>query len=90
MADWLSRHNHSENRGEEITGMQISFNVIQSITNVPECMTMHELQEETSQDQHIPDLMEYVIQMWTDSKNQLPQDIRIYWMFRDDMAVIGG
>ena len=38
---------------------------------------MHELQEATSQDQH---LMEYVIQGWPKSKNQLPQDIRTYWM----------
>ena len=45
MADWLSRHNHSENKDEEITGMQISINVTLSTTNVPQDMTMHELQE---------------------------------------------
>ena len=48
-------------------------------------MTMHELQDATSKDQH---LKEYVIQGKPDSKNQLPQDIGTYWMFRDDMAVI--
>ena len=34
--------------------------------------------------------MEDVIQGWPDSKNQLPQDIKTYWMFRDDMTVLGG
>ena len=34
--------------------------------------------------------MEYVIQRWPQNKNQLLQDIRTYWMFRDDMAVING
>ena len=34
--------------------------------------------------------MEYVIQGWPDGKNQLPQDIRFYKSFRDDMAVIDG
>ena len=53
-------------------------------------MTMYVLQGATSQDQHLQDLMEYIIQVWPESKNQLPQDIRTYWTFRDDMAVIGG
>ena len=34
--------------------------------------------------------MEYIIQGWLACKNQLPQDIRTYWMIRDDMAVIDG
>ena len=34
--------------------------------------------------------MEYIIPGWLESKNQLPQDIRTYWTFRDDMAVIDG
>ena len=89
MADWLSRH-HSKNKDEEIMGMQISMNAIQSTTNVPECMTMHELQGAMSQDQHLKHLIEYVIQGWPESKNQQPQDIRTYWMFRDDIAVIDG
>ena len=62
MADWLSRHNHSENKDKKITGMQISINVIQSFTNILECMTMHELQEATSEDHHLQHLMKYVIQ----------------------------
>ena len=53
-------------------------------------MTRHELQEATSQDQHLQCLMEYIVQGWAESKDQLSQDIRAYWIFRDDIAVITG
>ena len=90
-ADWLSRYNHSKKKKDkEITGMQVSINAIQFTTNVLECMTMCALQDAMSQDQYLKHLMKYVIQGWPYSKNQLPQDIRTYWMFRHDMAVIHG
>ena len=70
--------------------MWLSINAMQSSTNLLDCVTMHELQEAMSQDQHLQCLMEYVIQEWPESKNKLLQDIRPYWTFRDDMAVIRG
>ena len=48
MVDRLSRQNHNENKDKEITGMQININAIQSTTNIPECITMLELQAATS------------------------------------------
>ena len=51
-------------------------------------MTMHALQEAISQGQHLQCLMEYVIQGWPESKNQLLQGIRTFGMFRGGMAVI--
>ena len=50
MEDWPSRHNHSENKGKEITDMHLGINAIQSTSNIPECMKMHKLQEAMSQD----------------------------------------
>ena len=76
--DWLYRQNHNENKDEDIKGMRVSINAIQSTTNIPQCMTMHELQETTSQDQHLKCFMEYIIQGWPGSKYQLPKDIRTY------------
>ena len=90
IADWLSRQNYNENKDKEITGMQISLNALQSTTIIPKCMTMQGLQEATSQDQYLQCLMEFVIQGWPANKNQLPQNIRTYWTFRDDMAVTDG
>ena len=34
MADWLSRQNHNKNKDEDITGMQITINAMQSTTNI--------------------------------------------------------
>ena len=54
---------------------------------MPEGMTMYELQQATSQDQHLQFLKDYIIQGWPEGRDQTPQDIRTYWTFRDDMAV---
>ena len=64
--------------------------MIPSTTYILECMRMYKLQEATPQDQHLQHLMQYVIQGWPESKNQPPLDIRTYWTFRDNMAVIDG
>ena len=37
-ADWISRHNHTESKDEEITGMNLSINVIKTCTDIPKCM----------------------------------------------------
>ena len=39
IADWQSRHNHSINKYEEISGMSININVRETYTDIPECMT---------------------------------------------------
>ena len=90
IVDRLSRQNHSKDKDAEILEMQLSINVIQPTTNMPECMTMHELQQVMSQDQHMQCLKEYIIQGCPDHKEQIQQDIRPYWTFKDDMAVING
>ena len=48
MADLLSRQNHKEDKDEEIEGIQVNVNNIETSTNIPECMMICELQHETS------------------------------------------
>ena len=69
--------------------MWLSINAMHTATNVPECMKMHELQQVASQNQHLQCLKDYIIKVSLESRIQIPQDIRTYWTFRDDMAVIG-
>ena len=76
ITDWLSRQNHNEDKNAEILGMQLGRNAIQTTTNIPECMTIHELQQVTCQDQHMQCLKEYIIQGWPEHKDQEQQDIR--------------
>ena len=68
IADWLSRQYHDENKDTQIPGMQVSINVIQTATNIPEHMTMHDLQQAVSQDQHLQHLKDYIIQAWPESR----------------------
>ena len=90
VADWLSRQNHNKNTDAEIPHMQLGINAIHTATNIPECMTMHELQLVTYLDQHLQCLKDYIIQGWPKSRDQIPQDIRMYLTLRNDMVVIDG
>ena len=56
--NWLSRQNHKENKDEEIAGMQVNINTAEITTNIPECMTICELQHETTLDNHLQQLKE--------------------------------
>ena len=60
IVDWLSRQNHKETKDPEIPDMQVSIYAIQSTTNIPQCMTMHELQQAIFQDEHLQHLKECI------------------------------
>ena len=47
-----------QHKYEELLGMQISINAMQSTTNIPEFMTKHKLWEAMSQGQHLQCFME--------------------------------
>ena len=56
--------------------------------DVPECMSIQQIQQATAEDEHLQWLKCFIIAGWPESKDQQHQDIRPYWSFRDDMAVI--
>ena len=47
IADWLSCHNHEENKDEPIQGMDIRVDTIQSMTDDSECMLISHIEQET-------------------------------------------
>ena len=51
--DWLSRHNHTENRDAEIHGIDIKVDAIQIMTNIQECMSIPQIQQVTTQDDQL-------------------------------------
>ena len=53
IADCLSHHNHKENKDKPIQGMYIRVDAIQSMTDVPECMSISQFQQATMQDGHL-------------------------------------
>ena len=81
LIDWLSRQNHKENKDMEIPGMQLNIDAIQTMTNIPDCMTIQQLQHATSQANHLQQLRGYIIRGWPENKDQIPQDKQTYWTF---------
>ena len=45
IADWLSSKNHKRKKDAETHGKQLNIEAIQTTTNIPECMTIHDLQQ---------------------------------------------
>ena len=75
MAYWISRQNHKEDKNEEIKGMQVNVNNIETSTKIPECMRICELQHETDQDNHLKQLKECIIKGWPESKDNITQNL---------------
>ena len=70
--------------------MDIKVDAVQIITDVPECMSMWEIQQATIQGEHLQWLKSLIITGRPDTKDQLHHNIRPYWSFKDDLAVIDG
>ena len=48
------------------------------------------IQQATAQDEYLQQLKGYIITGWPEIEDQVLQDIKAYWSFKDDMAVIDG
>ena len=90
IAHWLLRHNHAESKDKAIKGMDVWVDAIQSVTDMPECLSMAAIQHASSQDDHLQQLKNLIIAGWPDNKDKLHADIRPYWLYRDELAVIDG
>ena len=70
--------------------MGIRIDTIQNTTDIPECMSILQIQQMTTQDEHPQCLKNIIITGWPNTKDQLHSDIRPYWSYKDDLAVIDG
>ena len=64
ITDWLSRHNHETNRGEQIPGMCITIKAIEScmdIMDIPDCMTADEIRIIMLDDKNTGMLSEFLV-----------------------------
>ena len=68
--------------------MQVNIKTIETTTNIQQCMSMCELQQESSWDNHLQQLKEQIIKGWPENKDHMAQNFRLYQMFQDDVAVI--
>ena len=90
IADWLSRHNHAEGKDKAIKYMDVWVGAIQNATDMLECLSMAEIQQASSQDDHLQQLKSLITAGWPDSRDELHVDLRPYWSYRDELVVIDG
>ena len=90
IANWLSRHNHTEGKDKPMKGMDIWVDTIQTAMDMPECISMAEIQQAPSLDKHLQQLKGIIITGWPDSRDKLHVDLQPYWSYRDELAVIDG
>ena len=57
----LSRNNHSINKDEEIPGMSININAVETCIDILECMTAEEIELVTLDEELIGVVLNYVI-----------------------------
>ena len=70
--------------------MDIRIDVIQSVTDIPECMSISQIQQSSAQDDHLQCLKSFIIAGWPSMKDKLHSDLRPYCSYRDDLVVIDG
>ena len=88
LADWLSWHNHMEGKDKPIKDMDIQVDAIQSLVDMLDCISIEEIQWASLQDVHLQHLKTFIIAGWPHTKDELQTDIRPYWPYRDELAVI--
>ena len=81
IADWLSRNNHVGGKDKPIKGMDVWVDAIQSSIDMPECVSMEEIQQASSQDDHFQQLKRFIIAGWPNTKDELHTNIRLYWPY---------
>ena len=77
-------------RNEEITGMYITINAIESYPDIPGCMTAEEIREVTLQYEHLSNLAKFIICIWPSTKTEGLKELQPYWSSLDEIAVIDG
>ena len=56
---------------KKIHGMDIRVDAIQTSTNVPEYMSIQQIQQATAQDEHLQQLKGYIIAEWPETKDKV-------------------
>ena len=58
--DWLSQHNHEEDKDKPMKDMDIRIDNIQSATDIPECISISQIQQASTQDDHLQCLKSFI------------------------------
>ena len=77
IADWLPWHNHAEGKDKPIKDMDIRIDTVQSATDIPECMSISQIQQASTQDHHLQHLKSFIIAGWPSMKDDMHSDLKL-------------
>ena len=88
--DWLSHHNHTKNRDQEIAGMSFSIHTLSKAIDVPVCTLIEDIRTATIEDAELPMLQTHIIRRWPQNKDDLEPSLGGYQPIRHDLTTIDG
>ena len=83
-------HNHTEGKDKQIKAWMSGWMPHKLQMDMPECISMAEIQQALSQNNHLQQLKGIIITGWPDSRGELHADLQPYWSYWDKLAVIDG
>ena len=90
IADWLSQHNHTENRDQDIAGVNINIHTVSTVVDVPVCMLIEDLRAAMRKDAELQMPQVHKIKAWPQNKDETEPSLRRYSPIRHDLAMING
>ena len=70
--------------------MDVWVDATQNATDILECISVAEIQQASAQNNRLQNLKNLIIAQWPDTKDVLHADLKAYWSYRDELAVIDG
>ena len=90
LADTLS-HAHLEDVTEEIPEEQLVTQVHMVYSNAAATQNkMEEIKMETARDETLMKIKEYIIEGWPNRKEEVSDDMKLYWSYKEELSVISG
>ena len=77
-------------KDKPIKDLDIRIDAIQSVTDIPECVSISQIQQASAQNDHLQCLKSFIIAGWPSTKEELHTDLKPYWSYRDELAIIDG
>ena len=68
--------------------MDVWVDAIQSATDMLECVSVAEIQQVSTQYDHLQKLKNLITAGWPDTKDVLHADLKAYWSYRDELMAI--
>ena len=90
IADWLSQNNHSENRDQEITGMNANMHATSTAVGILIYTSIKDIQAATSQDLDLQRLKAYIIGGWPYTKDEVEYSVQKNWQIRYELMMTDG